>query len=235
MYTARVVVLRRCHRNQCSARIDAMFEERVEDGRESGRPAISDHPSIEPHVSGSFGTHSAHDRLGDNIARCKVGKGMQLLHETVTLAVEQDCTLPADGLRHQLLLSHGLLPRVEHRWMELHEFGIGDQGACAQCERDAISSCNARVRRLREDLADASGSEHDSWSEHCADAVALALTNHVQCDALDSASRIAQQIDHCSVFDDFDVADLLHCGHQCARHFLADHRADECRLRRGHA
>jgi hypothetical protein len=73
--------------------------------------------------------HTPHDRLGDDIARRQISKGMLPLHESHTVTVSEHGTFATYGLRDQRLLSPGLRAKPHNRGMELHKFQIGNISA----------------------------------------------------------------------------------------------------------
>ena len=171
-------------------------------------------PGVEPHVRVPGLEHPAHDRLGDHVARGQVGELVHALHEPVALEVDEEGALAADRLGDQRLLAAGVGAEVHHRRVELDELQVAQRGAGPQRERHAVAGRHRGVGGLGEHLAEAAGGEHDGPAVHRADAVALALADHVQGDAGDAAVLGEQQVDGQRVLDHLDLGRPLDGGDQ---------------------
>ena len=89
----------------------------------------------------------------------------------------------------------------EHGRVELHELQVGDLGAGAQREGDAVAGGDRRVGGGGEDLAHAAGGEDHGGGVDGADAVVLALAHDVQGDAGGAAVGVRQQVQDERVLD----------------------------------
>ncbi len=101
-------------------------------------------------------------------------------HEPAPGGVSQLGALAAHGLGDQRLLAARAGAEPEHRRVELDELQVRDFGAGPQREGDAVSGGDRRVRRGRVDLTEPAGGQHHGAGVHRADAVGLALAEHVQ-------------------------------------------------------
>ena len=187
-HTAGGVVLGRRDRDQLGDRVDAVLAADGEDRREALLPELrAEVAGVEPHVRLAGLEHPAGDRLGDHVARREVGELVLALHEAVALEVDEEGALAADRLGDEGLLALGVGAEIHHRRVELHVLQVAQRRPGAERDRHAVPGRDARVGRLGEDLAEAAAGEHDRSAVGRADAVALALAEHVQRHPGDSA------------------------------------------------
>ena len=137
---------------------------------------------------------------------------MLALHEAGALEVDEEGALAADGLGDQRLLALRVGAEPHDRRVELDELEVAEPGAGAQGDRHPVARGHARVRRLAEDLAEPAGGEDDRPAVHGADAVVLALAEHVEGQPGDPAVGGAQQVDGQRVLDDLDLRRPLDRG-----------------------
>ena len=89
--------------------------------------------------------------------------------------------------------------------MELDELQVAEPGADAQRDGHPVAGGDAGVGGLAEDLAEPPGGEHHGPAVHRADAVVLALAEHVQGQAGDAAVGGPEQVDGEGVLDHLDL------------------------------
>ena len=82
---------------------------------------------------------------------------MELQHETLARAIDQHRALAAQGFGCE---RGGIAADVDGGRMELHEFGIGDDGAGARRHRQPDAARLGRIGGHPIELADAAGGEH---------------------------------------------------------------------------
>ena len=204
-------------RDQLGDRVDAVLAADAEDGREAPLPELgAEVAGVEPHVRLAGLDHPAGDGLGHHVARGEVGQLVLALHEAVALEVDEEGALAADGLGDQRLLALRVGAEPHHRRVELDELEVAQPGAGAQRDRHPVAGGHARVGRLAEDLAEPAGGEHDGPAVHGADAVVLALAEHVEGQPGDAAVGGAQQVDGQRVLDDLDLRRPLDRGDEGA-------------------
>ncbi len=102
---------------------------------------------------GNLREHAA----GDDVARGELGERMARLHEALAAVVDQCRAFAAQrfGRKRSWVAADHDRGRVE-----LHEFGIGDHGACARGDRKPQSAGFKRIGRHRVEVTDAAGCEH---------------------------------------------------------------------------
>src|SRR6185437_7114656 len=89
----------------------------------------------------------------------------------------------------------------EHGRVELDELQVCGHRASPEREGDTVAGGDVRVRGGRVDLAEAAGGQYDRWGVNRADAIVLALADHVQCQAGGAAVVGQQQVDRHRVLD----------------------------------
>ena len=130
---------------------------------------------------------------------------MLVHHEALARGVEEIGTLPAHCFRHEWLLAACARPEPQDRRVELHELHVRDFCSGTQRQCYAVTGRHRRIRRLREDLAEASGGEHHRGCERRAHSVALPLAHDVEGDALSATVGVLEQIEHQGTFDQLDA------------------------------
>ena len=119
---------------------------------------------------------------------------MHLGHEPIAAGVDEEGAFTSHRLRDEglLALSEGTQPH--DRWVELHEFDVGDVSASPQGKCNAIACRHVWIGRLAEDLAESTCGKHDLWGKGGTDAVSLTLAHDVQGDALSCSRDIRDEV-----------------------------------------
>ena len=101
-----------------------------------------------------FGKNAA----GDDVARRQLCGGMDSRHEALTLVVDESGTLAAQRFGGE---RRGIAPDIERGRMELHEFGVGDDGTGARGRRKPGAARAQGIGGNGIEAAGAAGGEHD--------------------------------------------------------------------------
>ena len=99
----------------------------------------------------------AEDRAGNDVAGCKLRIRMNGGHEATARFIDQDRAFAAQRLGDE---RRRIACARNGRRMELHEFGVRDDGACAGRQGDALSARLYWICGDRIELADAAAGEH---------------------------------------------------------------------------
>ena len=113
--------------------------------------------------------HAPADGSGDDVARREVLERVDTGHHPLAGGVVEDRSFAAHRFGDERLLAGGVRTAPHHRRVELHELDVAHGEPGAQGDRRAVARDRRRVRRRREDLAEAAGGEHDGAGGHRAD------------------------------------------------------------------
>ncbi len=187
-------------------RVDAVGAAGGQDRREAVLPHVrAEVPGVEVHVIGAPLLHAARDALGDDVAGRQLGQLVLTDHEAHAVGVHQMRALAPHRLGDQRLLALGVGAEEEHGGVELHELQVGDLGARAQGERDAVAGGDGRIGGRGEDLAHAAGGEDHRGGVDGPDAVVLALSHDVQGDTGGAALGVGEEVEDQGVLHGRDV------------------------------
>lgn len=196
------VVGGRGDRDGLGDRVDAVTAAGGEDRREAVLPHVgAEVPGVEEHVLGVLLLHAPHDALGDDVPGRQLGEFVLAHHEAHAVGVDQVSALAAHRLGDEGLLALRVRAEEQHGRVELHELQVGDLGARAERESDAVARRHGRVGGRREDLAHAAGREDHCGRVHGAHTVVLALAHDVQAHARRPPLGVGQEVQHERVLD----------------------------------
>ena len=95
--------------------------------------------AVEPHMARFRSAHAPHDRLCNDIAGREIGHRVLGLHKPLAADIAKECALAAHRFRDKRLLALSERAEPHDRRMKLHELQVGNVGACAHRERDAVA------------------------------------------------------------------------------------------------
>ena len=132
---AHVIVGGRRNRDRLAPRVEPGSLAGREHRRKARRELGPDLAAIEKGAAPAH--HLAVDAAGDNVARPKLGVGMQCAHEALAAAVDQQRAFAAQRLGGE---RRGVAADIDRGRMKLHELCIGDGGAGAGGDGDAFAA-----------------------------------------------------------------------------------------------
>ena len=203
------VVLRRHDRNEPRHGVNSMLPTGLQNVGESAQPHLLVETRASSHTCGrSVSPIRRMIAFGDHIAGSQLSHRMLAHQESLACVVEQHCTLAAQCLGNQRLLTSTRRPEPQDRRVELDELDIRHLGSCAQAERQPVTGGDGRVGRGRKYLANSACRQDDSRSERCTDPITLTLTHDVQRSGLRGPFNVNQQVQHQGMFNEFDAVVL---------------------------
>ena len=152
-YTAHTIMGRRSYGQQIFGEIEAILGTYSRNGGETSMHLFSRQMAqVEVLAISLFSQHLAEDGASHDITRGKLGLGSITRHETLTGMIAQVGSFAAHCLRNQVRS----VSRYQHRWMELHEFQVGQCCSGMPRQGKAISSSSRRIGGVQPEPASTS-------------------------------------------------------------------------------
>ena len=188
---AHVVVDRRPHGDGLDRGIEAGGAAACRDGGEARREIAAQRGTRveeDTMAGGDVGGHGARD----DVARLELGAPLPR-HETRAGLVDQHRAFAAHRLADQ---RHGIETDIERGGMELHEFHVGESGAGARRERQALTNGAQRIGGMGVEPAQPAGRQHHATGGQQAGAPRSCRQHARHAAVVDQQAARLQPLDH---------------------------------------